>query len=364
MIHVFFFKGNTGAVDEDVFFNAFENVPKIQVYSQRDVDQHMSQINDCLSDLNNDWEKRVDSLKRIRSLAIACQNQYDDEFFAALKQISVSFTLQVKDLRSQIVREACITIAFLARLLGQRLESFTELAMTHLINLIQNSAKVMATSGTIAVRFIIEHTHSTRLIPLIAGGISSRSKEIRRCCIEFLNQLLQTWETHTLDKHVQLIQTCIKKAIVDADQEARVFARKAFWSFSSHYPSLSDSLLLSLDLKTQKLLQTGSQGAFGSVKSLKDGGMNGSSSANNYTGINTINYDYMDTQNNRLMMSSKQVAANAQTAQTPTSRIKRSTSAVDIKNTRSNSVISEFSVLFLYSVTFLIFFSKDSFIVH
>lgn len=327
--------GNSGAVDEDVFLNAFENVPKIQVYSSRDVDQHMSQINDCLADLNNDWEKRVDSLKRIRSLAIACQNQYDDEFFAALKQISVSFTLQIKDLRSQIVREACITIAFLARLLGHRLESFTELAMTHLINLIQNSAKVMATSGTIAIRFIIEHTHSTRLIPLIAGGISSRSKEIRRCCTEFLNQLLQTWETHTLDKHVQLIQTCIKKAIVDADQEARVFARKAFWSFSSHYPSLADSLLLTLDTKTQKLLQTGSQGAFGSVKSLKDG-------TSSYTGTSSINYDYMDSQNNRMMMSSKQVAAsnlNTQ-AQTPTSRIKRSTSAVDIKNTRSNSVIT------------------------
>jgi CLIP-associating protein 1/2 len=114
--------------------NAFEAVPKIQVkfhffhssqlfcylfilfkkkkiYSAKDVDQHMSQINDCLADLNNDWEKRVDSLKRIRSVAIAASNQYDDEFFSTLKQIQVAFTHQIKDLRSQIVREACITIA-------------------------------------------------------------------------------------------------------------------------------------------------------------------------------------------------------------------------------------------------------------
>jgi hypothetical protein len=97
----------------------------------------MSQINDCLSDLNNDWEKRVDSvfklivfmscveciiiflifylnivkLKRIRSLLIACSNQYEDEFFSNLKSLQVAFTHQIKDLRSQIVREACITIA-------------------------------------------------------------------------------------------------------------------------------------------------------------------------------------------------------------------------------------------------------------
>ena len=107
----------------------------------------------------------------------------------------------------------------------------------------------MALSGVVAIRFIIEvilyftstflqeknwhiflkinkNTHSARLIPLIASSISSRSKEIRRYCCEFLNQLLQTWETYHFEKHVQLIQTCIKKGIADADQEARVFARK------------------------------------------------------------------------------------------------------------------------------------------
>jgi hypothetical protein len=41
-----------------------------------------------------------------------------------------------------------------------------------------------------------------------------------------LNQLLQTWEIYHLEKHVQLIQTCIKKGLADADQEARVFSRK------------------------------------------------------------------------------------------------------------------------------------------
>lgn len=95
----------------------------------------MQQINDCLSNTNQDWEKRCDSvitltpnpyphslhlltnqlyfkLKRIRSLAIICQNQYEDEFYASIKLITVSTQLQIKDLRSQIVREACITVAY------------------------------------------------------------------------------------------------------------------------------------------------------------------------------------------------------------------------------------------------------------
>jgi CLIP-associating protein 1/2 len=327
---------NQGGIDEETFMNAFETVPKIQIYSAKDLDQQMSQIIDCLSDTENDWVKRVDSLKRIRSLAIACANQYDDEFFACLKQLAVSFTLQIKDLRSQIVREACITIAYLSQCVGNRLEHFVELSMPHLINLIQNSAKIMALSGVVAIRFIIENTHSARLIPLIASSISSRSKEIRRYCCEFLNQLLQTWEIYHLEKHVQLIQTCIKKGLADADQEARVFSRKAFWSFSSHYPQAADNLLVSLDVKTQKLLQTGGQGGtFGSVKSLKDG-----YSSNNYSG-NYSASNYNDSVDNGSRYGTvKQSAIHSNAQNTPASKIKRSTSAVDIKNPRTNSALS------------------------
>jgi hypothetical protein len=54
-------KGNIG-VDESLFMESFENVPKIQIYSSREVEQHMQQINDCIGNPNQDWEKRVDSV--------------------------------------------------------------------------------------------------------------------------------------------------------------------------------------------------------------------------------------------------------------------------------------------------------------
>ena len=74
---------------------------------------------------------------------------------------------------------------------------------------------------------------------------------------------------------------------------------RAYWSFSSHFPSQADHLLTTLDVKTQKLLQTGSQGANGSVKSLKDG--YGNNNHSNGNGIqSTINYDFMDSQNSRM----------------------------------------------------------------
>ena len=102
-------------------------------------------------------------------------------------------------------------------------------------------------------------------------ALTSKSKEIRRCSYEFLNQVLVCWETSHLDKHVQSLQNAIRKGIGDADQDARLFSRKAFWSFHAHFPKQGSIMLESFDAKTQKLLQTGSVGpTFGSMKSLHD----------------------------------------------------------------------------------------------
>lgn len=152
--------------------------------------------------------------------------QFEDEFLSGLKNLNLAYTQQIKDLRSQIVREACITITFLSRSFCNRLEHFVEIQLPHLISLIPNSAKIMATAGITAIRIILEYTHSHRFVPLICAGVHNKTKEIRRHCCEFLDQILRTWDTPHFEKHVVLIQGCIKKGVADADEGARVHSRK------------------------------------------------------------------------------------------------------------------------------------------
>ncbi len=64
--------------------------------------------------------------------------------------------------------------SYFSERLGCRLEHFSETVFHVLINLIQNSAKVMATSGLITCRFIIKvnFTHSPLLVSFISGWFS------------------------------------------------------------------------------------------------------------------------------------------------------------------------------------------------
>ncbi|XP_051003194.1 CLIP-associating protein 1 isoform X7 [Acomys russatus] len=248
-------KEGAGAVDEEDFIKAFDDVPVVQIYSSRDLEESINKIREILSDDKHDWEQRVNALKKIRSLLLAGAAEYDS-FFQHLRLLDGAFKLSAKDLRSQVVREACITLGHLSSVLGNKFDHGAEAIMPTIFNLIPNSAKIMATSGVVAVRLIIRHTHIPRLIPVITSNCTSKSVAVRRRCFEFLDLLLQEWQTHSLERHISVLAETIKKGIHDADSEARIEARKCYWGFHSHFSREAEHLYHTLESSYQKALQS------------------------------------------------------------------------------------------------------------
>ncbi|XP_075789211.1 CLIP-associating protein 1 isoform X16 [Pelodiscus sinensis] len=248
-------KEGAGAVDEEDFIKAFEDVPTVQIYSSRDLEESINKIREILSDDKHDWEQRVAALKKIRSLLLAGAAEYDN-FFQHLRLLDGAFKLSAKDLRSQVVREACITLGHLSSILGNKFDHGAEAIMPTIFNLIPNSAKVMSTSGVVAVRLIIRHTHIPRLIPIITSNCTSKSVAVRRRCFEFLDLLLQEWQTHSLERHISVLAETIKKGIHDADSEARIEARKCYWGFHNHFGREAEHLYHTLESSYQKALQS------------------------------------------------------------------------------------------------------------
>uniref|UniRef100_A0A096M227 Cytoplasmic linker associated protein 2 n=1 Tax=Poecilia formosa TaxID=48698 RepID=A0A096M227_POEFO len=269
-------KESAGAVDEEDFIRAFTDVPPVQIYSTRDLEDNLNKIREICSDDKHDWDQRCNALKKIRSLLVAGAAGYDC-FYQHLRLLDGAFKLSAKDLRSQVVREACITVAHLSSVLGNKFDHGAEAIVPVLFNLIPNCAKIMATSGVSAIRIIIRHTHVPRLIPLITSNCTSKSVAVRRRCYYFLDLLLQEWQTHSLEKHTAVLVESIKKGIRDADSEARVEARKTYWGLRNHFPGEADALYNSLESSYQRTLQSCLKSS-GSVASLPQSDRSSSSS--------------------------------------------------------------------------------------
>ncbi|XP_042350446.1 CLIP-associating protein 1a isoform X2 [Plectropomus leopardus] len=248
-------EAGAGAVDEEDFIKAFEDVPSVQIYSNRELEDQLTKIREVLSDDKHDWEHRVVALKKVRSLMLAGATEYES-FPQQLRLLEAPLKLSAKDLRSQVVREACITLGHLSSILGNKFDHGAESVMPTLLNLVPNSAKVMATSGVATIRLILRHTHYPRLIPIITSNCTSKSVAVRRRCYEFLDLMLQEWHTNTLERHVAVLTETIKKGIHDADSEARSIARKCYWGFHGHYSREAEHLFQALESTYQKALQS------------------------------------------------------------------------------------------------------------
>uniref|UniRef100_A0A8C7HVP0 Cytoplasmic linker associated protein 2 n=1 Tax=Oncorhynchus kisutch TaxID=8019 RepID=A0A8C7HVP0_ONCKI len=247
-------KDGTGGIDEEDFIKSFTDI-----YSSRDLEDNLNKIREICSDDKHDWDQRAAAMKKIRSLIVAGATEYEC-FYQHLRLLDGAFKLSAKDLRSQVVREACITVAHLSTVLGNKFDHGAEGILPVLFNLIPNCAKVMATSGASAIRFIIRHTHVPRLIPLITSNCTCKSV--------FVSLSL---------RHTAVMVASIKKGIADADAEARVEARKAYWGLRNHFPGEADSLFNSLEPSYQKSLQSSLKSS-GSVTSLPQSDRSSSSS--------------------------------------------------------------------------------------
>uniref|UniRef100_A0A8C8SJG6 Cytoplasmic linker associated protein 2 n=1 Tax=Pelusios castaneus TaxID=367368 RepID=A0A8C8SJG6_9SAUR len=226
-------EGGAGAVDEDDFIKAFTDVPSVQIYSSRELEETLNKIREILSDDKHDWDQRANA-----HVTCCCH---------------------------------------LSTVLGNKFDHGAEAIVPTLFNLVPNSAKVMATSGCAAIRFVIRHTHVPRLIPLITSNCTSKSVAVRRRSFEFLDLLLQEWQTHSLERHATVLVETIKKGIHDADAEARVEARKTYLGLRNHFPGEAEVLYNSLEPSYQRSLQTYLKNS-GSIASLPQSDRSSSSS--------------------------------------------------------------------------------------
>ncbi|XP_063699950.1 CLIP-associating protein isoform X2 [Culicoides brevitarsis] len=263
-----------GAVSAEIFEASFEQVPVINIFTQRDMDDQMKQINTIVGDKTQHWEKRVEALKKLRTM-LMMNVQTNPNFPQQLKDLSISFLDILKELRSQVIREACITLAYMSKVLKNKLDQFCIYILQELINLIQNSAKIISSAGLISLEYIIRYTHAPKLVPIVTQNLmQSKSKDIRSALSKILILLFEEWPTRALEKNQTILRDALKKGIADADSDARRYSRIAFWGFRRHFPDLADQLFGNLDPSTQRSVDKerdggGSSGAVSMSASLR-----------------------------------------------------------------------------------------------
>ncbi|XP_064397669.1 CLIP-associating protein 1-B-like [Halichondria panicea] len=246
-------KGGSGAVSEEDFTKSFEDAPSMNLFTLHDVEKAAAAITATLIDTRKPWETRITALKQLRTVV---KNETSDHthILSLIRSMDEAMVLSLKDLRSQVVREASITLSLMATLFTSEFSFFAELMLPQLIALLSNSAKVMASSAEVCLKMIVKYSPNYRLLnPLSTIGLASKSPVIRRHCSEVFGLILSWWSTAVLErKGIPIVESMLKKGLLDQDSITRKNSRQAFWLYNTHLPNNASRMLDSFDPQLQK----------------------------------------------------------------------------------------------------------------
>lgn len=243
------------------------DVRPLRVYSERELQRELDSICADLRDSTaSDWTTRQAALRRLQALVLGGAAELGGEgagpLLAALRPLREPLGSQLADLRSQIVKECCVTLTLLGGALGEPFADFFEHYTPQLLRLTGQSIAVIATSAHLCVRALIAKVRPPRIAPRLATAMSDRSAGVRVHSTEYLDLLARTLrppaqegERGPLDRHADVLINALKAAIHDALAEVRALARSAFWALSAHLPGQCRTLLDSLDAPTARLLE-------------------------------------------------------------------------------------------------------------
>ncbi|XP_076841159.1 TOG array regulator of axonemal microtubules protein 1-like isoform X2 [Brachyhypopomus gauderio] len=184
---------------------------------------------------NEDWEKKIDGLMLVRSLA---QN-HADILLPKLRDVCFAVVEEVKNLRSMVSCAAMTTLAHLFANLRRAMDPEAEAAARVLLHKAGDSSLFIREDVDLALDAMVQSCSPRRVIhALLAGGLRHKNSAVRKTTALHLQRLaLLLGASRLLTGKKDLTEsflTAISRLALDAAQEVRFYARSCITLLSSH----------------------------------------------------------------------------------------------------------------------------------
>ena len=214
----------------------------------------LEEISKTLENITNDWKERETSLNKISSICLGNQGKSDLFLKYFNSKLSTSLEIQLSDLRSSVMKEACRVTSLCARELGLLIEQgITQLfTQTCLFKIAGSANKVISESSSKCILNIVRYVNSIKIISSICEIRVMKSKSVRILCSQCLVNIICYYDNSYLIKTKDIIEETIKNLLSDANAEVRATTRKAFILYKSRYEKDAENLFSELGKNVQK----------------------------------------------------------------------------------------------------------------
>lgn len=233
-----------------MFENAGSDVNPILV-SLSNIPDEIETLETQLSS-QSDWSDQVKAMKRIMGLINggALKNEI---FVRSIGRFYDSISAAVTNLRSALVKTACLLIAQLARELKNQFESCGDY-ITPLSTQLTHGTQIIADSCKFSILIIAKNCPSRRIFSQFIDLANKRGAANKSCAAESFSILIATWPLTSIGSNYSTLFSTLKKLLSDAAPDARLYARKAVKELLNVNHSKTTDFINTLDPKIKRAI--------------------------------------------------------------------------------------------------------------
>eukprot|EP00658_Telonema_sp_P-2_P028207 TRINITY_DN21661_c0_g3_i1.p1 TRINITY_DN21661_c0_g3~~TRINITY_DN21661_c0_g3_i1.p1 ORF type:complete len:205 (-),score=50.80 TRINITY_DN21661_c0_g3_i1:58-672(-) len=144
--------------------------------------------------------------------------------------------VQIKDLRSAIVREAAMAIGAIAEGLGTDFLAGANFLVPRLVELVGCGNKVIAEQVHGAVLTVLSALAVPDAVcPILSLLLDSKSSQTRAYCATYTTLMIQEWPGRVLTKHIERYTEAVEAAVSDASEMVRQQGRVMYAAFHKQF---------------------------------------------------------------------------------------------------------------------------------
>ena len=201
-----------------------------------------------------DWRKRELALKKIGRICLGNQGKSETflQFFNG--QIYPNLDIQLADLRSSLMKEACRIVSLCAKELGMLIETPMAHMMTQyvLFKIAGNTNKVIAENSSKCVLNIIKYVHSVKIIINVCEQKILKANNVRVLVAQCIYYIICLYKHNLILKTIGILLDTIKSLLSDPNSEVRLTTRRVFLAYKKRYPEEAANFFEELEKNVQK----------------------------------------------------------------------------------------------------------------
>ena len=232
----------------------YDDIIPINYKGKKEVNEDLEEIYKNTTNITIDWKIRENALKKLGKICIG--DQGDSETFIKFfnNQMSNNLGIQMADLRSSLMKEACRITSLCSKTLGILIEQAALYFLSNnvLFKIAGSSNRVISDSSSKCILNLVKYVTSTKIIINVCEQKSMKSNYVRNVCAQCILYIMTCYKKNLISKTQDILLETIKALLSDANGIVRSTTRRAFITYRKRFEEEADDFFEILEKNVQK----------------------------------------------------------------------------------------------------------------